>query len=184
MDYIETPYRKQLAELELLESNLDPSLKMLASKRSAQVEIDTFLEDPEEFVEHIPESCKRLMRSYIILNSSKGYDEFVQNWLCQKHVNGYECGVTIKQVHELSFEELFFLSAIYRKAGWYKPIDIRGNDKLQDIYEGFDQEIKDFIHYYVVTQSSDQKMTIPGWIQKVRSLCGFRIGFSSKSKSG
>jgi len=139
--------------------------------------INLFLQGPEEFIG----SFSADERDSIATHVKKADD--LMGWVCQYYLNGYEKGVTYKQMQETDFEKLLFLLAVYKQAAWYRPIDIRGNDKLTDIYDGLVLEIKNFIHYYVVTPTSDQKMTIPGLIHKIRNLCCFKIGFSSKRKS-
>lgn len=115
-----------------------------------QESIDSFLNNPQtitQFFQSIPEVDRRPL-----IDLLKNRDMHpLKDWLCMYHLNGYERGITLRDVDQLGFKKFYFLIALYEKARVYAPIDIRNNEGLQAIYDNLGQEIKDFIYYYVVT---------------------------------
>jgi len=127
--------------------DLDFSLEREYRLLMGQEFIDSFLNDPQTVAHSIPKSDRRSLRD--VLGDRDRHP--LKDWLCMYHLNGYERGITLQDVNQLGFKKLYFLIALYEKARVYAPLDIRSNLGLQSIYNKLDQEIKDFIYYYVVT---------------------------------
>jgi len=109
--------------------------------------MDSFLNNPQSFAHFIPKSYRRSLLG--VLGDRNKHQ--LKDWLCMDQLNGYEKGIKLQDVNQLGFKKLYFLIALYEKARVYAPLDIRSNPGLQAIYDNLDQEIKDFIYYYVVT---------------------------------
>jgi len=132
--------------------------------------VDSFLNDPQRVTQSIPKSERRSLVD--LLGNRERYP--FKDWLCMYHLNGYETGVTLAQANQLGFKKLYFLIVLYERSKVYGPLDIRSNPGLQAIYENLDQEIQDFIYYYVVTPDHS-KLSIPSLATAVKNSANFLI---------